>query len=317
MERIRHLKEYLLTVHPVRMTSEQKEDFRRWAMGELKRAGWKARAETYGKLNGSINVVAGDPEQAEIIFCAHYDTGSRMWLPNFVSPTNVLAHFSYHFAVGMLLVVLALMASLAISFPLKQPQLALPLFLVFEIVLLWLSGFGFANPNNANGNSSGVLTLLSLARELARNKRVAFVLLDNNERDLLGASAFRKKHFAASERALFINLDCVGDGEHMLLMPSKHSRWDGDLLAALGNAFPESGEVRCHVLDKGLVYYPSDHRKFKFHVAICACHRLAGVGYYIPRLRSKRDTVLDENNILLLRDALMCFPRLYRGSRAD
>ena len=317
MEQIKRLKENRLTIPQMRKSDLQKEEFRHWAMNELKRAGWKARVETYGKLNGSVNVIAGDPEQAEVIFCAHYDTGARMWLPNFVSPTNVLAHFCYHFAVGMLLVVLALMASLAVSFPLKQPQLMLPLFLVFEIVLLWLSAFAFSNPNNANGNSSGVLALLALAKELVRNKRVAFVLLDNNERDLLGASAFRKKHYAASEKALFINLDCVGDGEHMLLMPSKHSRWDGDLLAALGNAFPESGEVRCHVLDKGLVYYPSDHRKFKFHVAICACHRLAGVGYYIPRLRSKKDTVLNEENILLLRDSLLRFLRLYLSSRVE
>ena len=60
MEQIAQLKEYLLTVHPVRRTGAQKADFRKWLLRELKRAGWKAGEETYGRFNGSVNVVAGD-----------------------------------------------------------------------------------------------------------------------------------------------------------------------------------------------------------------------------------------------------------------
>ena len=61
MEGIEHLKKYLLTVHPVRKTAAQKAEFRQWLLRELKRAGWKAGEETYGKLNGSVNIAAGDP----------------------------------------------------------------------------------------------------------------------------------------------------------------------------------------------------------------------------------------------------------------
>ena len=96
MEGIGNLKKYLLTVHPVRKSAGQKKEFREWLMRELKRAGWKAHEETYGKWNGSVNVIAGDPERANVFLCAHYDTGSRMIVPNFVSPTNVLAHICYH-----------------------------------------------------------------------------------------------------------------------------------------------------------------------------------------------------------------------------
>lgn len=311
MEQIQRLKEYLLTVHPVRKTAYQKQEFRRWAMGELKRAGWKAREETYGKSNGSVNVVAGDPDKATVFLCAHYDTASRMLLPNFVSPTNVAAHVCYHLAVSVLLVAVALLLSFAVSFPLNQPGLMLPMFLILMVLLLWISAFGPANQNNANSNSSGVLALLATAYAASHDKRLCLVLLDNNEKNLLGASAFKKKHLNAAGNCLFLNLDCVGDGEHLLLMPSKYSRWDGELLSALRETFPDTAAVHPHLLDKGLSYYPSDHRKFKFSVAVCSCRYLAGLGYYIPHLRTRRDTVLEERNIAYIAGSLAKFLPLY------
>ena len=49
MEQIAQLKEYLLTVHPVRRTGAQKADFRKWLLRELKRAGYRgiASVETF------------------------------------------------------------------------------------------------------------------------------------------------------------------------------------------------------------------------------------------------------------------------------
>ena len=164
----------------------------------------------------------------------------------------------------------------------------------------------------AQGVDKGrTLALLAIAKALPHNKRVCLVFLDNNERNLLGASAFRKKHPGAASNSLFFNFDCVGDGEHLLLMPSKLSRWDESLLSALNKAFSDEGTVHAKVLTQGLVYYPSDHRKFKFHVAVCACRRLAGLGYYIPRLRTKRDTVLSLDNITAITEGIGRFVPLY------
>ncbi len=314
MEGIDNLKKYLLTVHPVRKTAAQKAEFRQWLLRELKRAGWKAGEETYGKFNGSVNVVAGDPGRATVFLCAHYDTGSRMLVPNFVSPTNVMAHVCYHLAAALALVAAAFLLSLAFSFPLNQPGLMLPLFLILAVGGLWVSAYGPANKNNANGNSSGVLALLAAAREADFDKRVCLVFLDNNERTLLGASAFKKKHAEQASKRLFINLDCVGDGENLLLIPSKYSRWDGGLIKALEEAFQEGEEMRPRVLTKGLQYYPSDGRKFKFHVDLCACRYLAGLGYYIPHLRTRKDTVLEEENAAYIARSIARFlPRYLDG----
>ena len=311
MEGIDSLKKYLLTVHPVRKSGAQKREFRQWLLRELKRAGWKAGEETYGKWNGSVNVVAGDPDRASVFLCAHYDTGSRMPVPDFVSPTNVLAHVCYHLAAALVLFAVAFLLALAVSFPLNQPGLMLPLFLVLAVAGLWLTAYGPANQNNANGGSSGVLALLAVARAAGFDKRVCLVFLDNNERNLLGASAFKKKHIDKAAQCLFINLDCVGDGEELLLIPSKYSRWDGPLAEALEKSFPEGEEMRPHVMTKGLQYYPSDNRKFKFHVTVCACRYLAGLGYYIPHLRTKKDTVLREKNIACIARGMARFLPLY------
>lgn len=313
MEGIDSLKKYLLTVHPVRKSGAQKREFRQWLLRELKRAGWKAGEETYGKWNGSVNVVAGDPDRASVFLCAHYDTGSRMPVPDFVSPTNVLAHVCYHLAAALALFAAAFLLALAVSFPLNQPGLMLPLFLVLAVAGLWLTAYGPANQNNANGGSSGVLALLAVARAAGFDKRVCLVFLDNNERNLLGASAFKKKHIDKAAQCLFINLDCVGDGEELLLIPSKYSRWDGPLAEALEKSFPEGEEMRPHVMTKGLQYYPSDNRKFKFHVTVCACRYLAGLGYYIPHLRTKKDTVLEERNIACIARGIERFLELYLG----
>lgn len=310
MEGVEYYQNYLSTVLPVRKTAGQKSEARQWIMRELKRSGWKAREETYGKFNGSVNIIAGDPDKAELFICTHYDTGSRMIVPNFVSPTNVLSHVLYHVTMAVLLFAAAFGVSLAVCFPVNRPQWMLPMFLVLALLGLWLMAFGPANKTNANGGDSGVLALLAFANETAYNKRVCLVLFDNNERNLLGASAFKKKHTASAAR-LFIDLDCVGGGENLLLLPSKHSRWDGALLDALQRAFPEGEEARPVLCTKGLNYYPSDNRRFKFHVAVCACRHLAGLGYYIPHLRTGRDTALRTETVLYTVRSLARFLPLY------
>lgn len=316
MENIQRLKAYLLTVHPVRKSASQKKEFRAWLMGELKRSGWRAHEETYGRFNGSVNVVAGDPDRASVFLCAHYDTAARSLIPNFVSPTNVLAHVIYHVTAAAATAAAAFLLALAVCFPLNLPELMLPLFLVLAVLMLWISAFGPANRSNANSNTSGVLALLAAAKTASYDKRVCLLFLDNNARSLLGAGAFRKKHPEKAEKALFLNLDCVGDGPHLLLMPSKLSRWDGELLEALEQSFPDTAEVRPHLLSRGLHYYPSDHRRFKRNVAVCACRRLEGLGYYIPRLGTKRDTVLEEANVSYIAQSLARFLPKYLGDGA-
>ena len=311
METIQKTKDVLLTFFPVRRSATQKEEFRKWLIKELKRAGHKATEEKYGKYNGTVNVIAGDPERATVFLAAHYGTATRMLLPNYVSPTNPFFHVGYHFLAGFILVLLALVLSFVVTFPVNRPDLTFPLFVIFTVGILLITAYGPANKNNANNNTSGVLALLSIARRMPKNDRICYVFFDNNERSLLGAKSFKKQHPGA-ERTLFIDFNCVGNGEEMLLMPSKYSRWDEDMLAALDEAFAdvEQSDTKLRLINQGLVYYPSDCRKFKFHLSVAACKK-GVLGHHIPYLNSKMDTVLDCDNIRMLADGMERFLPVY------
>ena len=304
MKDIQDIKKYLLTVHPVRRTSGQKAECRQWILRELKRAGWRPWEETYGKFNGSVNIVAGDPDRANVFLCTHYDTASRMLLPDFVSPTNVAAHVLYHALVALILIVLALAASFTVSFPLNQPGLMLPLFLILLVGLLFFAAFGPANLSNANGNTSGVLALLAIAKIVRRDDRVCIVFFDNNARNLLGAGAFKKAHPNAAQSCLFLNFDCVGDGDSIQFFPRRRLKKDGDAMARMEAAFLPSRGKDVQMV-RGFGFYPSDNANFKKGAGVCALKRKPVVGYYMDRIHTSKDTSLDEANIALLRDGAL------------
>lgn len=300
MEKIESIQKQLLTAFPVRKTAAQKREFREWLVRQLRKMGYAVDTETYGM--GTTNVVAGRPETAELLFTAHYDTGPRG--VGFASPTNLLLSVFIPVLTVIVMSAAAFVLSVAVAYVLQAPGAAVPLFVALMFFGLWMMVRGPANPANANSNTSGVLAVLAIAQALPKplRRRVAFVFFDNSEAGMAGASKYKKKHAGEIGSQVFFNFDCVGDGDYILLMPSKKSRWDGKLLDCLESCYlSENGKTVKQTIE-GLVYYPSDHRKFPFHVAVGAFHRKKGVGYYIGRIHTPRDTVLDLNNIKLLRD---------------
>ena len=47
------------------------------------------------------NLVLGDPENADVVFTAHYDTCARLPFPNFITPKNLLIYLLYSGAAGL------------------------------------------------------------------------------------------------------------------------------------------------------------------------------------------------------------------------
>ena len=74
-----------------------------------------------------------------------------------------------------------------------------------------------------------------------------------------------------------------------------------DVLSALEQSFPAAGEKTCQVV-RSFGFYPSDQAKFRRGVGVCALKKSPVFGYYMDRIHTKRDTVLMEENIQLLRD---------------
>jgi len=167
---------------------------------------------------------------------------------------------------------------------------------------------GPANKHNANDNTSGVAAVFSLTASLPAEERrkAAFILFDNEEKGKLGSKAYAKEHKETASLKLFVNMDCVGVGDHILVLPRRMARIH-PLYERLEKAFhPGNGKQALFFSPFGTVCN-SDHKSFECGVAIVACKKAPVVGYYAARIHTSRDTVADEANIAYLAENLTAF----------
>jgi len=316
--------EKIVSDFQVRKSRAQKEAFRAWLCGELERAGYTPHVE-----NGfaARNVVAGDPERADVIFSAHYDTCAVLPFPNFITPRNMLFYLLYQLCLVVpLFLAIAVVEAvlLAASVPLVKAGaewvlLLMPLAsMALCILFVWWVLDGPANKHTANDNTSGVLTLLETALALPEGdrERVCFVFFDNEEKGLFGSTTFTRGHRRAKREALNINFDCVSDGDSLQFFPGKALKQDEEALRRIEAAFTSQGRKTAEVV-RGFGFYPSDNMLFRRGVGVCALRHKKIVGYYMGRIHTNKDTVLDVENIALLRDGalrLAAMDRVGKGS---
>lgn len=290
----------------VRKSRKQKADFRAWLCGELEAAGYAPRVE---ESFAARNVVAGDPEGAKVLLTAHYDTQAVLPVPNFITPRNPL-----FFALYQLLIVLPLFVAVGVArglifafAPMPVAWWLAPLASVgICAFFIWWILDGKANRHTANDNTSGVITLVETALALPpeHRDRVCFVFFDNEEKGMFGSAAFARKHKQAKKHAAVLNFDCVGDGDSIQFFPQRRLKRDGAALERIEAAFRPAGGKDVQVV-RGVSFYPSDNANFKRGAGICALKRKKGIGWYMDRIHTSRDTVLDEANIELLRDGAL------------
>ena len=293
----------ILTLFPVRKTGKQKKAFRAAVQAYAEGLGYACREEK-GSF-GSRNVVIGNPETADFLVTAHYDTCAILPIPNLITPCNFFLYFLYQMLIIAVCFLLAIFIGVGIGL-LAGNGLIAGLFTygaIWAILICMIAGP--ANRHNANDNTSGVVTVLEIARTLPEihRKKVCFVLFDLEEAGLLGSASYRKAHKAQLERQLVLNLDCVGDGDHLMLFPTKKLRKDRDKLASL---YPVCGHFERKSLllrEKGFAFYPSDQMNFPYGVGICALHK-GMLGLYLSRIHTPKDTILEETNVNILRAAL-------------
>lgn len=273
-KRMEQLRGALLGPHEVRRAFRQKTAFIDWARAYAEGLGVRVTVEESGRVIRSRNIVFGDVDKARTIITAHYDTCA--WMPT-----------------G------------AVTTPGCWPLLLLTELaqLVLLLPLLAIMFFGVSNPHTANDNTSGVLLVLLLMARLKDRPDVAFVLFDNEETGLWGSQAFMKAHPQAASRFL-LNLDCVGDGDTLLLtgMPRGLRMPQAvRLQRAMEAAAPQYGmRTADGAFPKWL--YPSDQMLFPRGTAFAA---LKGKKLlYLNRIHTPRDTVLEERNISCLAEII-------------
>ena len=295
----------ILQEFPVRKSKRQKEVFRQAVSSYTQRLGYDVTVEK-GTF-GARNLVMGDPENAKFLVTAHYDTCARLPFPNLITPCSFLPFIGYQMLVTLCILlvpmVLGILAGLLIHESLTAWVIYLGVFAMLALMLL-----GPANPSNANDNTSGVVTVLEIARSLPviHRQKTCFVLFDLEEAGLWGSASYRKAHKKAIDGQMIINLDCVGDGDHIRLFPTKKLKKDRKKLTSFYKACGYFGEKDILVHEKGFSIYPSDQGNFPYGVGICAL-RNSKFGLYLGKIHTPKDTQLDITNVNLLRAAIATY----------
>ena len=289
--------------HPVRKTKKQKQTFRSDVQTHLENLGYTVTVER-GAF-GCCNLLAGNPETARYLVTAHYDTCARMPVPNLITPCNLPLFLLYQLFVTAVIILPPVLLNVILTCLFDNPIFGNICMSLGVWVMLALLLFGPANGSNANDNTSGVITLLEIARTFPENQRskVCFVLFDLEEAGLIGSASYRRAHKSEAAKQLVLNLDCVGDGDRLMMFPTRALRKNSKKLASLYKACGSFGRKSLTVRQKGFAIYPSDQANFPYGVGICALKE-SKFGLYLSRIHTSRDTVLEETNVNILRAAL-------------
>lgn len=291
----------VLKQFPVRKTKAQKQAFRDAVLSYVTELGYACRVEE-GK-RGCQNVIVGDPGTAKYLVTAHYDTPASIGLPNLITPCNPVTFILYQFLIIGLFFLAAFAAGLPVMLLTQSKELTFIACYVVYFGALLLMLYGPANKSNANDNTSGVVTLLEIARTLPEMHRskVCFILFDLEEAGLVGSASYRKTHKEESENQIVLNLDCVGDGDQIMFFPNKKVRQNAALMAQLKRVGGWFGQKHIGLHEKGYYRYSSDQKNFPLGIAIGAFKHAKFVGLYCDKIHTKKDTVLEETNVNLLR----------------
>lgn len=294
----------ILQQFPIRKTNDQKQRFRDAIQSYTAQIGYPCKIEKGSR--GTSNMVIGDPEKAKYLITAHYDTPASIGLPNIITPKNFFFYLLWQIFIIGILIVLAVGAGYLAWHVTGIERVAFLAGYVVYMGILFLMLFGPANKNNANDNTSGVVTVLEIARTLpqAQREQACFVLFDMEERGLIGSSLYRKAHKTATEQQIVLNLDCVGDGNEIVLFPTKKVKNDGKTMEFLDSISGCYGEKSISLHKKGFYVYPSDQRNFPKGVGIAAFKRSKLLGLYCDKIHTRKDTTLDQTNVNILRAAL-------------
>ena len=298
------LSKKVLEFYQVRKTRKQKLSFIEFIKENVP----NARVEEGGLIK-CRNIVIGDPDKAKAVFTAHYDTCAMLPFPNLIFPRNIFFSVLYSVLIVLPFVAVIPLCQLTLfrgidSFLLRY---WISLF-IFIGLFLFVFIFGIPNRHTANDNTSGVISVLELYARLSPEERdkCAFVLFDHEETGLFGSGFFKKKHPETAKNTLLINLDCVGDGDNLLLVMPKAAKGYEDLLR---DSFNHTGENKLNLLicDAGTTFYPSDQARFPKGVGVAALHRKKFWGYYMGRIHTAWDTVCEEKNISFVTEGLLSF----------
>lgn len=295
----------VLLQFPVRKSKKQKQEFRDAVTLYLRTMGYDVTVEP-GSF-GAKNIVIGNPATAEYLVTAHYDTPAVLPFPNLITPCNFWPFLGYQLLLTVLIFLAATVAVLILALCGMNAEIASRLWSLSLFGILVLMLMGPANKHNANDNTSGVVTVLETAKSMPESARsnVCFVLFDLEEAGLLGSSSYQSHHKKQTGKQVVLNLDCVGDGDEIVMFPTNKLKKDVSRMEQLRGICGKWGKKSIALREEGFAYYPSDQKNFPLGVGIAALRRSKRAGLYCSRIHTNKDTILEETNVNILRAAIV------------
>ena len=295
----------VLRQFPIRKNKKQKRAFRDAVQSYGQSLGYTVTVEK-GSF-GAHNVVIGSPETAKYLVTAHYDTPAALPFPNLITPCNFLPFLGYQIFIMAVMVMfigtISFIARLITEDNFWTGWFAYMSIWLFLVLML----FGPANRNNANDNTPGVVTVLETASALPAEYRdqVCFVLFDLEEAGLIGSASYANTHKKQIRNQIVLNCDCVGDGDELMMFPNKKVKKDARQMDALHAICGRENTKSLSLREKGFAYYPSDQKNFPFGVGIASFRRSSWAGLYCDKIHTRKDIILEEENVRFLRDRLI------------
>lgn len=295
----------VLKLFPIRKNKKQKAAFRDSVQSYAVALGYPVKVEK-GSM-GAHNVVLGNPETAKYMVTAHYDTPAALPFPNLITPCNLFTFLLYQFLIVGAYLITAIVPGVAVGVISGNAELGSSVAMLIYWGLLFMMLLGPANKSNANDNTSGVVTVLDIAANLpaAYRDKVCFVLFDLEEAGLIGSASYAKTHKKQIKNQIVLNCDCVGDGDELMMFPTANVKKDHKVMDALRDICVAYDGKSLALREKGFSYYPSDQKHFPYGIGIAAFRRSKWAGLYCDKIHTKKDTVLDENNVSFLREKMI------------
>ena len=283
------LSQLILETYQVRKTKKQKTAFI-----ELIQSNFNNVSIEQGGICGSRNIVVGNIENAKVILTAHYDTAPVLPFPNFLAPKNMLAYLGYCFLLFGLFFIISVILSVVSMIVFNSPLMTFVItyaLLIFCMVYLFI---GKENKHTANDNTSGVITLVEVLNNVNLKDEVCCVFFDHEEVGLFGSMLFAKMHKEILKDKLLINFDCVGEGDHIMLIYSKLAE---KYKHKLETSFQNINHKEFIVTTAKSTLYPSDQMNFKNNIGVASFKKNQWIGYYMDKIHTAKDTTCDMTNI--------------------
>ena len=289
------LSRLILKEYQTRRTKKQKLAF----IELLKRYIPDLKVEEGGFLHNR-NIVVGDLENSKLVIGAHYDTCALLPLPNFIMPKRPVLSILYSLVIVIPIFIISFLLGFGLSFVVDDPAvISMVSSLATFIILIFGLLIGIPSKHTANDNTSGTITLIELILSMTEEERknITFVFFDNEENGLFGSSFFVSKHKNIMKDKLLINLDCVSDGDNMLLIHNKLAKKQyGNVI---DDTFKPIDGKNVYIESSSKTYYPSDQMNFKKYIAISFMNKNR-LGLYMDKIHTNKDIVFDEKNIEFL-----------------